>query len=305
MKSKQIRVIVPVVILAAALIAYAVGVELGTLSGFGLGDIALLCPLGSLTTMIASKTLIPKALVSLVIAVIAVLLLGRAFCGWVCPVPAVSKLRGLFKKGQGPQNHAAGDGSAAKLPSDEELKLTDRELAGLKVCSSGCSSCASQREALDSRHFVLGGALLSSAVFGFPVFCLICPIGLTFATLFLVFNLFAHGDTTWTVVIAPALLLAEVVFFKKWCSKICPLSALMSLIGKLNRTFKPAVRRSSCIEASGAVECGRCAKACPEGIDPRHPEQGRSMSECTRCRACADACPTGSLSLPFLEKKES
>ena len=28
---------------------------------------------------------------------------------------------------------------------------------------------------------VLAGALASSAAFGFPVFCLICPVGLTFA----------------------------------------------------------------------------------------------------------------------------
>ena len=119
---------------------------------------------------------------------------------------------------------------------------------------------------------MLGGALLSAAVFGFPVFCLICPIGLTFATILLVINLFAHGDVTWSIIVVPALLIAEVVLFRKWCHKLCPLSAFMSLIGKANKTFVPAIDDAKCLETAKGTACGACGRACDEGIDPRHPQ---------------------------------
>ena len=95
-------------------------------------------------------------------------------------------------------------------------------------------------------------------MFGFPVFCLICPIGLTFATIVLVMRLFAFGDVAWGVILVPALLLAEVVFFRKWCSTFCPISALMSLIGKANRTFVPQVNDARAPRAPPA----RCAPPC-------------------------------------------
>ena len=58
---------------------------------------------------------------------------------------------------------------------------------------------------MGARHFVLGGALLSTFIFGFPVFCLVCPIGLTFATILLLVNLFAQGDVTWSLIVVPAI----------------------------------------------------------------------------------------------------
>ena len=69
----------------------------------------------------------------------------------------------------------------------------------------------------------------SSLVFGFPVFCLVCPIGLTFATVLLVMRLFAFGDATWTVVAFPVIIALEVLLLPKWCQRFCPLGALLSL----------------------------------------------------------------------------
>lgn len=299
--SKKLRIAIPIIVMAVLAVAYALHLPLGSLSNFGWETISVLCPLGALTTMLASKTLIPHALISLVIAVIAILLLGRAFCGWICPTPVISRLRYAFtskSKLKAKEDAQANDGE--KKPA-EKIELTDADRALLKSACRGHGSCAS-KGALDSRHLVLGGTLLSAAIFGFPVFCLICPIGLTFATIVLLMLLFGVGDLTIGVIVAPIILLIEVVFFRKWCSHICPLSAIMSLVGKANRTFVPTIDDSKCLETSKGVECGKCSQVCEVKIDPRHSELGSHMSECIKCRACVEACPGHAISMPLVAR---
>lgn len=337
--SKKLRKITAGVVCAIIVVGLFVNVGIGTLSAPGIADISILCPLGALGTMLANKVMLPRAVVSLVLVVLFVVVFARAFCGWICPVPLVSKIRDLFSKkpsgrtddgkagakaeekldsGVGAEADArvcvkAGDGTGAGITPDIDCSLTDEELAAFKGGACGgsgkdakkCASCAAIRgKGADARHFVLGGALVSTLAFGFPVFCLVCPIGLTFATVLLVVNLFAHGDVTWSVVVVPALLLAEVVFFRKWCHKLCPLGAFMSLVGKLNRTFVPEIDDGACLETSKGIACGRCGKACEEGIDIRHPElSSAALNECVKCRACVETCPAHAVKMPFLAKR--
>ena len=117
--------------------------------------------------------------------------------------------------------------------------------------------------------------------------------------------LFGQGDVTWSVVAIPVVLAVEVVFFRKWCSHICPISSLMSLVGRLNRTFRPHVDHSKCLVDVKGAECGRCAEACELGIDPRDPNGGVGFHECTKCRACVEACPAGAMSLPLLARSKN
>lgn len=305
MKSKTMRLITSLLVIVFISVGFVSTVGIGTVSAFGWGDISILCPLGALGTMLASKMMVPQALVSLVIDIILIVLLGRAFCAWVCPVPLLQKFKKLISRDSS---------KSAKNKLVEEAGAKKSEANTAESSQSGCSSCSSCKTTgcfskkpapLDSRHFILGGALLSTALFGFPVFCLVCPVGLSFATILLVIRLFGGGDVTWSLILIPVVLILEVLFFKKWCHKICPLSAFMSLVGKANRTFKPVIDDNKCIETSKAGVCGACAKACPEGIDPRHPERSQAAwSECTKCRACVDACPTHAITMPLLPSKD-
>ena len=307
--SKTLRTLTALAVIVIVFVGFLTNLGIGTISAPGVWDISILCPLGALGTMLASKMMVPRALVSLVIMVALIIIFARAFCGWICPVPLVQKLRDLFSKPQAKEAKAEDtDGTKAA----NVAPLTDEEKAALATgCEkdakglAGCASCAKKRgDAVDARHFVLGGALVSTFIFGFPVFCLVCPIGLTFATILLLVNLFGQGDVTWSLIVVPALLIAEVVLFKKWCHKLCPLSAFMSLIAKLNRTFKPTIDDAKCLETSKGATCGRCGKACNEGIDPRHPELSEAAwSECTKCRSCVDACPANAITMPLIAKK--
>ena len=299
MKLSKIRTIVAAVVFCFLAICLVAGINMGTLSGFGWDAFSALCPLGAFTTMLATKTMVPRAVFSIIIMALLVFVFGRAFCGWICPVPVLDKVRAFFRS---PKKRK----QLEQAKHDEMLDIAKFELGcGGKGGDCGsCSACKQQRQKLDSRHYVLGGALLSTAIFGFPVFCLVCPIGLTFATILLLVNLFGQGDVTWSLIVVPALLIAEVVLFKKWCHKLCPLSAFMSLIAKLNRTFKPTIDDAKCLETSKGATCGRCGKACNEGIDPRHPELSEAAwSECTKCRSCVDACPANAITMPLIAKK--
>ncbi len=307
--SKTLRTLTALAVIVIVFVGFLTNLGIGTISAPGIWDISILCPLGALGTMLASKMMVPRALVSLVIMVVLIIIFARAFCGWICPVPLVQKLRDLFSK---PQTKKAKAEDADGTKAANVAPLTDEEKAALATgCEkdakglAGCASCAKKRgDAVDARHFVLGGALVSTFIFGFPVFCLVCPIGLTFATILLLVNLFGQGDVTWSLIVVPALLIAEVVLFKKWCHKLCPLSAFMSLIAKLNRTFKPTIDDAKCLETSKGATCGRCGKACNEGIDPRHPELSEAAwSECTKCRSCVDACPANAITMPLIAKK--
>ena len=318
MKSKTLRVVIPVAVVALFAVAYIANLDFGTLSSFGWSTISLLCPLGALMAMLAAKLMVPRALIALVIVIGLMIIFGRAFCAWVCPVPVLQKLKGLVARIT--IEGITSDGSSSKAAQKDKKK--DKQLVGetetdfdkalsvqgsKELKANSCATCAQKRgTVIDSRHIILGGSVLSALIFGFPVFCLVCPIGLTFGTVFLLINLFGYGDVTWAVVVVPLLLVVEVVFFKKWCGKFCPLSAFMSLSGKLGRFFRPKINDQMCQETAEGKPCGICAEVCPEMIDPRHPDTSISaISECTKCLVCVENCPTQAIKLPVWSSKEA
>lgn len=268
-----LRTLSAVAVVAVVCLGLAVHTGFGTPSSWGFYDVAALCPLGAVEAAIASKTIVPPMLIGLGVVVVLVVVFGRAFCAWGCPVPLLRRIFGLKGRGK------------AKKPG--ALDIPDRQRGGVK----------------DTRNWVLGGTILSTALFGFPVFCLVCPVGLTFGTVIALWRLFQFDETTLSLVVFPAILVVEVVVMRKWCHRFCPLGALFSLIGRLNRTFQPAVKRDACLHEKGE-SCHRCAEVCPEGIDLHDGSVSAPMSECTRCGECSSKCPVNAIEFPALRSKQ-
>ena len=88
------------------------------------------------------------------------------------------------------------------------------------------------------------------------------------------------------------ILLVEVVLFRKWCRKLCPLGALMSLLSCKAPLVKPHVDAGACLRSKG-VDCRVCVDACPELLDPHSP----CIPECTKCGLCAERCPHQAIDL--------
>jgi ferredoxin-type protein NapH len=213
------------------------------------------CPLGFLERSLALRELLPQWPYAL-LTVVVVILLGRVFCAWVCPTVL---LRRVFKvKG--------------------ELKpKPEASPSGIKWSSY-------------SSYAFLGGVLLASYVFRFPIFCLFCPIGLFFGFLYAVGSYLSVDTLSLELVLFPAMLVLELWLLKSWCRSICPVGALLSIIGSFNRFLLPVVGKDKCLTSTG-VNCQACKRACPEGIDLSKTSRGLAPNSCTKCLECYEKCP--------------
>ena len=284
----RIRKAVRFLIVAVLLIALFAGWQTGTLCSVGYDAIAYICPLGALETIFGSWAFVPRVLICLAVVVIVALVFGKAFCSWVCPVAPLSDLlRGR------------------KAREKDECERTQAAHRVLERWSDTNAAQAEKhkpiRSRVDGRHVVLAGSLASAAVCGFPVFSLVCPIGLTFASAIALYRLIGFNEPAIEVLVFPALLVLELTVFRKWCHRFCPVGALLSLLSRGNRTFKPHVNASMCARHAGS-SCAACAQAYPEHIDPCADLGDRSLAECTRCGACVNTCPAKALS--FVNRKE-
>ncbi len=225
------------------------------ISALNLAEVSATCPLGFLERSLAVGDLLPQWYFSVGVVVLSIIVLGRVFCAWVCPAGLVYRLV------QGKR----------KLPSK-------REAEEQKTFWASYSSYA-----------VLGGVLLASFAFRFPVFCFFCPVGLAFATIYAAMKLFTPDPLSVELVLFPIMLGIELWVLKNWCRSFCPLGALFSIIGNLNHFLVPVVNKDKCRTSKG-IQCGACERACPEGITLTQKKLFVPKS-CTKCLECSDKCP--------------
>ncbi|MBI5034154.1 MAG: 4Fe-4S binding protein [Chloroflexi bacterium] len=261
-KTKIIRV-VTVALVILVIVSGGVGkLNYGGICSLGTWDILITCPLGFLERSLAARELLPQW-PSAVLILFSVLLLGRVFCAWVCPSVLLRRVFG--NKGE----------------------LTKQNT---KVKESIWASY--------SPYAVLGGVLIASFIFRFPVFCFFCPIGLFFGAFYAVMRLFSLDSPSLELVLFPTMLGLELWVLKSWCRSICPLGALLSIVGNLNPFFMPEVKKNKCLTAKG-INCQACKRVCPEGIDLGNLDTGLSPNSCTKCLECSVRCPAKAIKFPL------
>ncbi|MGV8084369.1 MAG: 4Fe-4S binding protein [Coriobacteriia bacterium] len=300
-KAPALRVASILFFVALTVFSLATKSGTGTISAFGYDTISAICPLGSLESMVATRAFVPRILVPLLVLVLIAIVLGRIFCAWVCPAPLFRSWFQGTKNGtkNGQRNTAVSLAGDIGERSEGETGQPSADATQKPIVPPVDHSARFSRVRLDSRHWVLGGALVSSAIFGFPVFCLVCPLGLTFATIIGLWRLFGFNEPTWGLIVFPVVLALELVVFRKWCRKICPLGALISLISALNVFGRPKVDSAKCVRSTKGIDCRVCKNACFEEIDLHDARNSQPLSECTKCRECADACPVSAISFPW------
>ena len=247
-KVSRVRRYVPGIVFALLIIGLVAGIGSGTLCSVGYESIAAVCPLGALESLFGAGAFVARAVIILAVAAAAVLLVGKAFCSWVCPIPPLDRFLSGKKRREADK--------AARIEAAHHV-------SGRLAACAGCAGCGEKKPGepslapadgtdkrrfakVDGRHVVLGGSLVSAAICGFPVFCLICPVGLTFATAIALYRLVGFNEPTLDLIVFPLIIVAELTLLRKWCHP---------LWGSWPTSTRPRVPRSTPTSACARTAC--------------------------------------------------
>lgn len=249
-------------------------------------------PLVAGATMLATRTFIHEMAHSLIVVVVMTVLLGRVFCGWICPLGTTLDLSDrLFYRRRG---------------------RTTVRLLSLK-------------------YYILAG-LAVTALFGMQLVYLLDPLSLLHRTVVIVFvapvqmalrwiegNLYNWSGSSLGFVSAPSMWLSDrmtvsafvtnqQIYFNQalpvlavfvaiiglnslsrrfWCRNLCPLGALLGLLAHV-----PVLKR---VVGSGCNDCTRCAHDCKMAAIADNPRLTRA-TECIECMDCVEVCPRDAVS---------
>ncbi len=245
-------------------------------------------PLLALVTGVSARLFFASFAFAL-ITVAATIVLGRVFCGWVCPFGAVHQFFSFaFKRTK-----------FLKPPKEEKAGLSWKYYI-LVIVLVGAVLGLDLAGYLDPFSFLtrafavsvfpaLAHALssLNGIVYGLGL----TSIGRSLSQVLENWTLnavFVQGFAVGLLFLAALALNAVKERF--WCRYLCPTGALLGVLSRWN-VFKLRVDGEKC------VQCGLCTQHCQTQANPFPAEKWKS-AECIYCETCAAICPTGAISFP-------
>lgn len=282
-------------------------------------------PLGWLQRAFATGSLMPSLLVGALFFIVGSIFFGRFFCGWMCPVglvnEAIHSYRGRMKRSK---EEMKMNGGHCKTSCNNNCQAN----GGLPGAAPWVPPATDEKAKFPSslwrskgrlpipgyfKYVFLAAVLGVSALVGYPVFCIVCPIGIVGRTILGVTtgykaqSLLGIPGFAWfgaeMIVITLSVFIFEIALSRwsegsVWCGKLCPMGALFSLLGNLN----PLKRISLRVHRKKICESPICVIVCPTGAASRDVETGMITTDwdlCTGCKNCVIACPFGSRSVDF------
>jgi polyferredoxin len=207
-------------------------------------------------------------------------LVGRAFCGYVCPMGTTLDGGGfLIKPGR--------DKTAlTKYSSWKYLLLLAILLAGL----AGISLVfIASPISLITRLFTVIFTPMATGL-GDLILWAVLPVAEYFDWTDLIYLQIRprhYATAAFVAAFFGTLLVFAKISPRFWCRTLCPSGALLSLT-----SIKPMMRRRV---SEACNECGKCQRSCPMQAIPADPHQ-TSHQECLLCARCQKVCPEGAIS---------
>jgi polyferredoxin len=257
-------------------------------------------PLVLLTSWLAAHIIVSALLLSLITAAIT-LLVGRWFCGWICPFGALHNLFTSLRGGRLKEKMEAG-GYSSWQKTKYYLLFFFLASAFLGFNLVGWldpfsffyrSTAIAVFPALQSALQGLFGWIYQAnpGVGSLRVTAVSEPV---YEVLRRHFMAVEQPHYFWTLLIGVLFgLIVGLNFFRArfWCRYICPLGALLGVLGK-----NPALRLVK--DETACHDCRLCLPDCQGAAEPQS-HGGWKPSECFYCWNCESKCPTEVISFRF------
>jgi ferredoxin-type protein NapH len=217
-------------------------------------------PLAALEATLASRQFYMPLVVAAGLLVVFYALVGRAFCGWVCPLGLLLEL------------------------NDELRTRVQRFLRRRK------KALPDFQFPRNTKYAILITFLILSFVIQLPVFQIISPINLLARS-------FIFGPEAGLILVG-AIVAFEHVARRGWCIAFCPLGAFYSIVGKFAPLRIQIDQEKEQAGKMCGLCAYHCPMQIP--ILAEHIKKGENAiddPDCTRCGACLDGCPRDSLRL--------
>jgi MauM/NapG family ferredoxin protein len=237
------------------------------------------------------------------------LVAGRAFCGYVCPMGAVVELATPARTPEMPglprrlRRSRLGERARALARAAPAYVLI--AAAGLMLFASGAYLLLDPLAMLTRSATILFYPLADRLVRMLGDVLYLAPPARgavdTVTTLLTGRLVFAHplsyGLQGWVLGTFALVLGLSWLEPRFWCRHLCPLGALLGLVGRFSLLGR-VVDRETCIH------CGRCEQVCPlDAVRDHH--LATDTSRCQLGLECADVCPTGAIRLGLRPAKSA
>jgi len=257
-------------------------------------------PLAAVGTILASRSLAVNLILPAVL-VILTLLLGRFFCGWVCPLGTTLDIsdRIFFRRFRRPKIKystrlrnlkyyiliafiVGAIFSSQLIWLADPLSIVTRSYG---VVLYPYFSYAT-RATFDALYQVKGVNVVSEPIYGIFRDYLLPIQQPSSRMIMLFFSVFA------------VIIILSIIQRRFWCRNLCPLGGLLGLLSTRLSFWRRRVNDK-------CIECGECRRACGLGAIPENPRKYWPQ-ECTECITCVNVCPVDAISFglkqPFFDK---
>ncbi|MEN8140695.1 MAG: 4Fe-4S binding protein [Thermodesulfobacteriota bacterium] len=233
----------------------------GWYQSLAIGELWFVSPLEGLESILVARSCSLTLLIAMILPLGVALLLGRVFCGWICPIHYLSELSDL-----------AGRLFTSKRRRKDYLVLPRKLL-----------------------WFALLAELLLTMILGAPLFVFLSPPGLVGREIMMA--IFFHTLAVEGVAVLLVLLL-NLITRRFYCRYLCPLGGLLALLGR-RRRLRVVLATESCTacgrcgrscplgldpakgegESAHCWNCGECVVRCRTGALAMAWQNGRERRQ--------------------------